>query len=115
MSLTSNFSGAEYGAIYGLETDRYFTKDDFQADANGNLLKDENGRYIFKEGIADQNGIRQGTFIFGPGDIKYKDLDGDGVISGGNSTMIELNGKYYVKGDPGYEELSKMKTTRLWL
>jgi len=107
MSLTSNFSGAEYGAIYGLETDRYFTKDDFQTDANGNLLKDANGRYIFKEGIADQNGIREGTFVFGPGDIKYKDLDGDGVISGGNSTMIELNGKYYVKGDPGYEEALK--------
>ena len=86
-SLTSNFSGAEYGAIYGFETDRYFTKDDFELDANGNLMKDASGRNIFKAGIADQHGLEQGTFHYGPGDVKYKDLDGDGSITGGDGTL----------------------------
>lgn len=86
-SLSDNYSGKEYGAIYGFITDRYFTKDDFQQDASGNLLINEKGQFIFKEGIADQHGLESGSFHYGPGDIKYKDLDGDGVISGGDGTV----------------------------
>ena len=86
-SLSANYSGAEYGAIWGFETDRYFTKDDFQTDANGNLLKDASGRFLFKEGIADQHGLETGNFHYGPGDVKYKDLDGSGTIDGGSGTL----------------------------
>ncbi|MDE6040169.1 MAG: TonB-dependent receptor [Muribaculaceae bacterium] len=102
LSLTSNYSGMEYGAIWGLETDRYFTKDDFQQDANGNLIKDAAGNFILNEDIPNQDLLEQGSFHFSPGDIKFKDLNGDGVINGGNATMIELNGNYYVEGDAGY-------------
>lgn len=40
--LNENYSGKVYGDIWGFETDRYFTKDDFNADGS------------YKEGIASQ-------------------------------------------------------------
>lgn len=87
----SNYTeGYYYGDILGFETDRYFTEDDFNADGS------------YKKGIADQSGLQSGSFTYGPGDVKFVDLNGDGVINGGNPTMIELNGVYYVEGDAGY-------------
>lgn len=86
-TLTANYSGMEYGAIWGLETDRYYTKDDFQKDADGNFLKDGKGAFIPVAGVVDQRGIENGTFHFGPGDVMYKDQDGDGKISGGEGTV----------------------------
>ncbi|MDD4778053.1 MAG: TonB-dependent receptor [Fermentimonas sp.] len=74
MLLNQNYSGKRYGDIWGLETDRYFTADDFNADGS------------FKNGIADQTGLEQGTFVFGPGDIKFVDRNGDGVIDAGEGT-----------------------------
>ena len=73
------YEGETWGDIWGFETDRYFTEDDF----NG---KDANGKWIYKEGIADQTGIQTDNFVYGPGDIKYKDLDGNKVIDGGKGT-----------------------------
>ena len=88
LSLGSHYSGKEYGVIWGFETDRYFTKDDFTTD--------ENGKMVLKPGLASQTGLEQGTFHYGPGDIKYCDLDGDGQITGGLNGMYELDGKYYI-------------------
>ena len=87
MSLTSNYSGMEYGAIWGLETARYYTEDDFQRGADGAFLKDENGAFIPKAGVTDQRGIENGSFHYGPGDIMYVDQDKDGKISGGEGTV----------------------------
>ncbi len=82
--LSDYFTGKVYGDIYGFETDRYFTKDDFTYDAEGN-------RTGYAQGIADQDGlVSGGTFAYGPGDIKYKDLNGDGVIDGGNGTKDDM-------------------------
>jgi len=72
--LNQNYSGKRYGDIWGFETERYFTKDDFNADGT------------YKTGIPSQVGLQQGTFVFGPGDIKFKDLDRNGVIDGGKGT-----------------------------
>lgn len=72
--LNSNYSGKRYGDIWGFETDRLFSKDDFNADGT------------YKDGIATQKGLQQGTFVYGPGDIKFKDLDNSGVIDGGKGT-----------------------------
>lgn len=72
--LNQNYSGKRYGDIWGFETDRYFTENDFNADGT------------YKTGIASQTGLQQGTFVFGPGDIKFKDLDGSGVVDGGKGT-----------------------------
>lgn len=86
----SNFTeGGYYGDIYGFETDRYFTKDDMNADGTNKY---------------DQSALESGTFKYGVGDVKFKDLNGDGVINFGNPDMIELDGKTYVPGQAGYDE-----------
>ncbi len=91
------YEGETWGDIWGFETDRYFTEDDF----NG---KDANGKWIYKEGVADQTGIQTDNFVFGPGDIKYKDLDGNKVIDGGKGTADD-HGDLKVIGNtmPRYE------------
>ena len=77
--LSGHYSGSNYGDIWGFETDRYFTEDDFAG-------KDADGNWIYKEGVADQTGLQNGTFVYGPGDVKFKDLKADGVIDGGKGT-----------------------------
>lgn len=72
--LNENYSGKVFGDIWGFETDRYFTKDDFNADGT------------YKAGIASQKGLQQDGFVYGPGDIKFKNLDGNDVINGGDGT-----------------------------
>jgi TonB-linked SusC/RagA family outer membrane protein len=72
--LNQNYSGKTVGDIWGFETDRLFTEADFNDDGT------------LKEGIASQEGLEQGQFHYGPGDIKFKNLDGDNVISGGKGT-----------------------------
>lgn len=83
---TNHYQGKVIGEIWGYETDRFFTRDDFQQDANGNLITTDNGRYILVPGIADQSFYEAGNFFFGPGDVKYRDLNGDGVIDVGDGT-----------------------------
>lgn len=91
------YEGETWGDIWGFETDRYFTEDDF----NG---KDANGKWIYKDGVADQTGIQTDNFVYGPGDIKYKDLDGNHVIDGGKGTADD-HGDLKVIGNtmPRYE------------
>ena len=85
-TIGSNYSGKEYGVIWGFETDRYYTEDDFVKNADGSFQKDDKGAFIPKPGVVDQRGLEQGNFHFGPGDIMYKDKNGDGVINGGKGT-----------------------------
>ena len=77
--LNENYTGKEYGEIWGFETDRYFTADDF----NG---KDDAGAWIYKDGVASQVGLQGDGFVYGPGDIKFVDQNGDGVIDAGAGT-----------------------------
>lgn len=82
----SNYTeGQYYGDIWGFETDRYFEESDFTG-------KNADGSWIYAPGVADQTGLQQGTFVYGPGDIKFKDLDGNGVINGGDPTMKDAEG-----------------------
>ena len=86
--LSSYFSGKVYGDIYGFESDRLFTEDDFTwgQDANGNKV-----RTGYAPGVANQDGlVGSGNFEYSPGDMKYKDLNGDGVIDGGNGTKDNM-------------------------
>lgn len=76
--LSENYAGKVYGTIWGFETDRYFTAEDFNADGT------------YATGVADQTAL-QGTvggasFVYGPGDIKFVDQNGDGVIDWGDGT-----------------------------
>ncbi|MDE6397631.1 MAG: hypothetical protein K2K84_10205, partial [Muribaculaceae bacterium] len=88
--LINNFyTGKNYGEIWGFETERYFEEKDFTG-------KDDKGKWIYAPGVADQTGLQSSSFVYGPGDIKFKDLNGDGVISGGFNGMYEFEGKYYI-------------------
>lgn len=91
------YEGETWGDIWGFETDRYFTENDFDG-------KNADGSWKYKTGVADQTGIQTGTFVYGPGDIKYKDLNGDGKIDGGKGTA-EDHGDLKVIGNtlPRYE------------
>lgn len=91
-SINGNYEGKRLGEIWGYETDRLFQADDF--DNTGKL----------KAGIAKQNKYENDDFKFGPGDVKYKDLNGDGEITYGNNT-VENPGDQKVIGNylPNYE------------
>lgn len=91
------YEGQTWGDIWGFETDRYFTEDDFES-------RNADGSWVYKKGIADQTGIQTGNFVYGPGDIKFKDLNHDGKIDGGKGTL-EDHGDLKVIGNtlPRYE------------
>ena len=84
--LTGNYEGKTIGEIWGYETDRLFTGDDFQRDAAGNFVL-AGGKYVLKPGIAPQTQFETSAFWFGPGDVKYRDLNGDGVVNQGDNTV----------------------------
>lgn len=91
------YEGETWGDIWGFETDRYFTEDDFDG-------QNADGSWNYKKGVADQTGIQTDNFVYGPGDIKFKDLDGNGIIDGGDGTL-ENHGDLKVIGNtlPRYE------------
>ncbi|WP_212004872.1 TonB-dependent receptor [Chitinophaga sp. HK235] len=80
------YEGMTVGEIWGYVTDRLFTEDDFMG-------KDANGRWIPKPGIASQKKLETSPFFFGPGDVKYKDLNGDSVIFNGSNTVEDPGDK----------------------
>jgi TonB-linked SusC/RagA family outer membrane protein len=86
--ISSNYEGKVLGEIWGYKTDRFFTKDDFEQDASGNLVL-AGGKYVMKKGVATQSRWETSTFFYGPGDIKYQDLNGDGKIEIGTNTVTD--------------------------
>ena len=90
--IDGNYKGKRLGEIWGYETDRLFQADDFKPDGT------------LKDGIPSQALYESGAFKFGPGDVKYKDLDGDGKITYGKNT-VEHPGDQKVIGNylPNYE------------
>ena len=87
--------GQYFGDIWGFETDGYYTQNDMSW--NGS-------RYVPNAGVVDQTALEKDQFHFGPGDIKFKDLNGDGKIDGGKGT-VEDHGDLKVIGNalPRYE------------
>ncbi|MGO1597118.1 MAG: SusC/RagA family TonB-linked outer membrane protein [Sphingobacterium sp.] len=103
---SANYDGRAYGDIWGYETDRLYQYDDFVLDANGSpqlvdlnedmtrYYTDGQGRtYLQKEGPNGEKPVYQprlensSTFNFGPGDVRFKDLNGDGEIDNGDGTI----------------------------
>ena len=76
--LSQFYVGRKIGEIWGYTTDGYYTTDDF---VEGSLNEDLMGGTL-KEGIPHWEGRDQN-----PGDIKYVDLNGDGLITDGNNTL----------------------------
>jgi TonB-linked SusC/RagA family outer membrane protein len=68
-ALQGYYEGKQLGEIWGFETDRYFTSSDDAASS------------------PDQSYLQNGSFRFGAGDIKYKDLNGDGKVDTGKGTI----------------------------
>lgn len=71
ISTAFNYVGETYGEIWGFETDRYFTD-------TSDVAKS-----------ASQKVLQSGNFVFGPGDVKFTDLNGDGKIDGGKMTLSD--------------------------
>jgi TonB-linked SusC/RagA family outer membrane protein len=101
-SIDSWYVGKTYGEIWGYETDRLYQKDDFEYGSDGKLQKiqvtNPNGTVYTVYKQADPNSptqgrLQSGNFYFGPGDVKFKDLNGDGVIDPGNRLIENANGK----------------------
>lgn len=74
-ALNSWYKGKKLGEIWGFETDRYFNSSDVNLDGT------------LKTGTPDQSYLQNGSFRFGAGDIKYKDLNNDGKIDTGKGTI----------------------------
>jgi TonB-linked SusC/RagA family outer membrane protein len=76
------YVGRDLGEVWGYVTDGYYKPEDFEPGTLNADLAGQNRK--LKPGIP----IIQGAPIPYPGDIKYKDLNGDGIINTGNSTLI---------------------------
>ena len=70
-----NRVGRELSTFFGLEDEGFYTKSDFRQDASGNLLENDKNQFILVNNlvVTDAQNIQ-------PGDIKYKDQNGDNVI-----------------------------------
>lgn len=108
-SIDQWYVGKTYGEIWGYETDRLFQKSDFEFDDKGKLIKvtvpneTNSANYtIYKPSDPKtpiQGRQQSGNFLFGPGDVKFKDLNGDGYINPGNRLLKDTD------GNPDYGDL----------
>jgi TonB-linked SusC/RagA family outer membrane protein len=119
--VTGNYNGKDIGEIWGYRTDRLYQLEDFELDASGKpilitLTAAESGLYAGKQayklkaGSGGKTAVYQpflqnsANFRFGPGDVKFRDLNGDGEINNGKGTLedhgdLELIGN----SNPRYE------------
>lgn len=79
-NIYGNYEGKIIGEIWGYETDRLFQYEDCYQDADGKWFIDTNK-------VPSQALYETGAFKYGPGDVKYKDLDGNGEITYGEQTL----------------------------
>lgn len=83
-SVYANYQGKVLGEIWGLETDRFYNEGDFSGkDAQGNWQL--NGDLPSHEPLNSYED--QSWWHIGPGDVKYVDLNGDGAVDYGSSTL----------------------------
>lgn len=94
---TTYYPGMKLGEIWGYVSDRLFTQNDFSG-------KDGAGHYIYANGVPSQSQLESGSFYFGPGDVKYKDLNGDGTIYSGSNTVDDHGDKKIIgNSTPRYQ------------
>jgi TonB-linked SusC/RagA family outer membrane protein len=108
-SIDEWYVGKTYGEIWGYVTDRLFQKSDFEYGSDGKLIRitvpNEAGtaNYTINKpsnpNMPIQGRLQAGNFYFGPGDVKFKDLNGDGYINPGNRLLKDAN------GNPDYGDL----------
>jgi TonB-linked SusC/RagA family outer membrane protein len=118
-SIDGWYVGKKYGEIWGYRTDRLYQKEDFALDADGNLQRitlTENESEKYKGKVANKLSDADGkpiyqvflqnssNFFFGPGDVKFVDLNDDGEIDAG-SRLLDDHGDLEIIGNstPRYE------------
>ncbi len=74
------YVGQSLGLMYGFQFDGVYQENDFYRNSAGAL--------ILKPGVTDISGRVQNAGEMGPGFVKYKDMDGDGVITDNDRTVI---------------------------
>lgn len=104
--VTGNYNGKDIGEIWGYRTDRLYQMEDFELDASGKpilitLTAAESALYAGKQAYKLKAGAdgktpvyqaylqNSANFKFGPGDVKFKDLNGDGEINNGKGTLAD--------------------------
>lgn len=81
----NNYEGKTMGEIWGYETDRLFRESDF--DGNNGAA---NPIWYYGPNTPNQDKLSTtANFHYGPGDVKYKDLNGDGVVDYGKGTNLD--------------------------
>ena len=90
-NISQYYNGMKFGEIWGYEADGYYTIDDFD------LEKAKVDIWILKDGVAKING-----YTVKPGDVKFRDLNGDGIINNGAGTL----------DDPGDRKIIGNSTSR---
>ena len=80
--------GEKVGSMYGYVNDGFYTTNDFNWTPNGNMTSDNKqlGTYTLKPGVASNAGVT--STVVQPGSIKYKDLNGDGIVDYNDRTII---------------------------
>lgn len=99
----NNYTEGQYfGDIWGFETERYFTEDDFVWVPGAGA--DNPAHYEYAPGVPSQKALEDESFTYGPGDIKFADLNHDGKIDVGDRTIAN-HGDLKVIGNamPRYE------------
>jgi hypothetical protein len=114
--VNSNYNGKDIGEIWGYRTDRLYQMSDFDLGSDGKpqlitLTADDvpaeyvgKKAYKLKPGKNGEKPVYQAflqnssNFFFGPGDVKFKDLNGDGVIDNG-SALLDDHGDLTVIGN----------------
>lgn len=82
MLINNYYVGQEIGEIWGYVTDGYYTVDDFvEGTLDAHLYGPDRE---LKDGVPYIENAPTPL----PGDVKYKDLNGDGIINSGNNTLI---------------------------
>src|SRR3712207_5234618 len=86
--LNDYYVGRKIGEIWGYVSDGYYSISDFDAEAA------KTGVWKLNEGVTKINGTNPQ-----PGDVKFKDLDGDNVITVGESTVKKPGDRKVIGND----------------
>jgi len=119
--VNSYYVGKTYGEIWGYRTDRLYQENDFELGPDGKpqlitLTEAESAKYAgrkaykLKPGPNGEKPVYQAflqnsaDFYFGPGDVKFVDLNGDGELNNG-SQLVGDHGDWEIIGNftPRYE------------
>ncbi|TFH48387.1 MAG: hypothetical protein E4G92_03600 [Bacteroidia bacterium] len=89
LNSSTYYEGKVLGDIWGYKTVGLFQNEDFVWE--GGVIKqtvvNTQNKNTMAPGVADQYILESGLFKFSPGDVRFADLNGDGVINYGTNTV----------------------------